>query len=41
MMFTRRKNIERRPRMANIFEKNTMYGSFVTAKIAAMESTAA
>ena len=31
---------ERSPIIANIFEKNTMYGSCVTEKIAGMESTA-
>ena len=40
MMFTNRKNMDLRPIMANIFEKKTIYGSFVTAKIAGIESTA-
>ena len=35
-----KKNIERSPKMAKILEKNTMYGSLVTEKIAGMESTA-
>src|SRR5690606_696162 len=40
MMLTNRKNIDRSPRIAKMLEKNTMYGSLVTAKIAGMESTA-
>ncbi|MNT85676.1 hypothetical protein D3C72_2258640 [compost metagenome] len=39
-MFTNKKNIDRKPIMAKMFEKNTMYGSLVTAKIAGIESTA-
>ncbi|MNL82358.1 hypothetical protein D3C87_2097230 [compost metagenome] len=39
-MFTNKKNIERKPKIAKIFEKNTIYGSLVTAKIAGIESTA-
>src|SRR5690606_27631616 len=40
MILTNRKNIERKPKTANILEKNTIYGSFVTEKIAGIESTA-
>ena len=40
MMFTSKKNIDRNPRIAKILEKKTMYGSFVTAKIAGIESSA-
>ena len=35
-----KKNIERSPKMAKMLEKNTMYGSLVTEKIAGIESTA-
>src|SRR6056300_1378930 len=38
--FDSKKNIDRSPTMAKIFEKNTMYGSFVTTKIAGTLSTA-
>lgn len=34
------KNRERSPMMAKMLEKNTMYGSWVTEKMAGMESTA-
>ena len=39
-MFTKRKNIDLKPNIANMLEKKTIYGSFVTAKIAGIESTA-
>ena len=34
------KNKERKPKIANMLEKKTMYGSRVTAKTAGIESTA-
>ena len=35
-----KKNMERNPIIAKMLEKNTMYGSFVTEKIAGILSTA-
>ena len=40
MMLDRKKNIERRPKMAHILEKKTIKGSFVIEKTAGTESTA-
>jgi N-acetylglucosamine-6-phosphate deacetylase len=40
IIFTSKKNIERKPRMAKILEKKTIYGSLVIEKTAGMESTA-
>ena len=40
MIFTKKKNIERKPIIANTFEKNTIYGSLVILKMAGIESTA-
>ena len=40
MIFTTRKNNDRKPIMANIFEKKTIYGSFEMENMAGTESTA-
>ena len=37
-MLARKKNIDRKPRIAKMLEKKTMYGSFVTENTAGTES---